>query len=431
MEGFMKNTDLRKTNGELRAEMKHNNEIISVSNERLRMVRVNQFEHKAILAFFCSIIPYTAFVPLIVLLSTVPFITDTIPVEFLAFFQAAISFVIGTALRKKYDKKNEINKEFETFLEGKSEFQKILEEAHYTVELRKAEIRNEAIMQMVDSLRYRQPNLASSSSSTDNIENSPQTIEETGKKIEELSTLLDEKYDELDVSATQQFLHENFSGVRLVNDKFLERMYYLLISQVISMYYYLPIIFTRVMKPSGSLILTLAPGVVITAGTFGYIIKRNSDLRKVFNAVNSELGEGALLDKIWDFEEEEDIDCKMRDAMKDVVSIGCQLQIQKMIMETLMDGSDADEKLLEQSASNELSSDEISDDVTYEYYEDFLEPFMIEDLSEDECSFWHAYEIGDECEDEYCGECDEFMGGESISQEGHSLTLTRKPNLSK
>ena len=412
----MQTEDFKKTNEELQEEIKKNNKQIAVSDERTRMAKVNQFEYKFGTTLGFSMVPYFVEIILFTIFTsngTMASITNTIPVESLPLIITGSSLGIGTIGRKILEWKFKIKERFKSFTTAKTQYEKIQEEIKYAVELEKANNRNKAIQETMDSLNSNQSILNSLSNRYDiNDKNVPQTIEESKKIVDELSMLLNEKYNELDVLTTQKVLHERFWKVRTKGQPSMDIMMSAMMGGLLSMMYVdMPFIMMGISETltynslPAALITCFAPLVAGITGVSGYMIKRNKDYMKVFNNLNNDLDENALPEKIKEpSEEQQDIDAKIESKIREISVAGTQLQEQKRIMESFADNGEEKEKKLETSVSKEHTIEETRNDTIFEYTKESLTAFMDEDI---------------------------FAGAEILPQKeekGPSLVLKKKPN---
>ena len=386
----MKTETLKKINEEFQEEIKKNNEQITVSDQRTRMAKFNQFEYKAIGTLGFSMIPYLLLVVLSAILTkngAMTSITSAIPAESLPLIIVGSSLGVGTIGRKILEWKFKTKERFKSFTTAKSQSEKLQEEVKYAVELEKAKNRNKAIQQTMDSLNSNQLILNSLSSRCDISDKVlPQTKEESQKRVKELSTLLKVKYDELDVLTTQKVLHEKFWKVRTNGQKIMEIMMAGMMGGLFTMMYGdMPLIMLRdsltYSSVSSSLISILTPLIVGVAGVSGYVVKRNKDYEKTFIILNSELGENALPEKIKEaYEEQQNIDAKIEGKMREISIAAIQLQEQKRIMKSFTDDSDEKEKTLESTVSKEHTIETTKEDTILEYSQEDLMAFMNEDI---------------------------------------------------
>lgn len=413
----METEDLKKAKKELQKEIKKNNEQIATNNERTRMAKVNQFEYKVVETLIFSMLPYCCWFVLFLILTqngTMASILSTIPTESLPFIIVGSSLGIGTIWRKISDWKFKIKERLKAFTNAKTQSEKLQEEVKYAIELEKSKNRNKAIQQTMNLLNSNQSILNSLGNECDiNNKFVPKTREDSQKRVEKISMLLNEKYDELDVLTTQKVLHKKFWKVRTsvrVMDVMLTGMLGGIFATMVSD---MPLIMigmsgnslTTYSPVSSSLLFILAPIIVGTAGSSVYMIKRNKDYEKTFNILNGELGENALPDKIKEaYEEQQDIDAKIANQMREISIVEIQLQEQKRIMESFADDGNEKIETLEPSVSKKPIIEEIRKNTIFEHNQEDLMTFMDKDLfgvSERE---------------------------PQIEENGPSLVLRRKPN---
>lgn len=359
----MKTEDFKKTIEDLQEEIKRNNEKIAVSDERTVMAKINQFEYKFGETLFFSTIYYLGLFALFTTFTSngiMASITNTISVESLGLIITGSSLVIGTIGRKIFEWRFKTKERFKSFTTAKTQYEKILEEIKYAVELERANNRNKAIQKTIDSLSSNQSILNSLSNWYDiNEKNVPQTIEESKKTVDKFSILLNEKYNELDVLTTQKVLHEWFWKIRTKGKPSIDIIVSAMMGGLLSMMYVnTPFIMMGISKtltynslPS-ALMTCFAPLVAGITGVSVYMIKKNKDYMRVFNNLNNDLNEKALPGKIKKpSEEKQDIDDKIESKIREISIAGAQLQEQKRIMESFAENNAEKEKILETLAA--------------------------------------------------------------------------------
>lgn len=349
----MKVEDFNKTSEELKVEIQNNNEQINISDERKRMANVNQFEYKVVETLGFSLLPYLGLLILSGVLTKngiMASLIETVPAESFPFILVGSSLCAGTIGRKILEWKFKTKERLKAFTMAKTQTEKLEEEVKYTIELEKSKNRNKAIHQTMDSLSSNQSILNSLSSRYDiNDRDLPQTEEDAKQRFENLSTLLKDKYTELDVLTTQKVLHEKFWRVRTKGQKVMDIIMSGMIGGFFTMMYgEMPILIVRDYISSLSLMSLFTPLIVGIAGVSGYMIKRNKDYMKVFNNLNNELGEDSLQDKINEaYEEQQDIDSKIETKIREISIVGSQLQEQKRIIESFSEDSDEKAQTIE------------------------------------------------------------------------------------
>jgi len=365
----MKTEDLKIINDELKEEIKKNNKQITVSDERKRMAKVNQFEYKFFSALFFSILPYVGLFILFQIFTAndiMALITNTIPVKSLFYIIVGSSLGIGIIGTKILEWKFKVKERFKSFTKAKTEYGKIKEEIKYSIELEKANNRNRTIRETMDLLRSNQLILNSLHNIYDNNINVSQNIEECKNIVDELSMLLNEKYKELDILTTQKVLHERFKNVRTKAQQTIDIIGASLMGGMLSLIYVdMPFIIMGISETlvynslPAALIATYTPYVIGIAGVSAYMIKRNKNYTKVFNSFNKNLDENALPEKIKDPREEQlNIDAKIESKIREISIARAQLQEQKRIMESYAENDEKKEKEIETSLSKEHTTEE-------------------------------------------------------------------------
>lgn len=354
----MKTEDYKKSKEELQSEIVKNAKIIAISDERTRMANVNQFEFKGMMTLAFSLIPYLGLGILTAILvkngNIAPLV---IPGDAFPYIIIGGALCIGTIGRKLLEWKSKSKERLKSFTNASTQSEKLEEEVKYSIELEKAKNRNNAIQQTIDSLNSNQSILNSLSSRYDiNDRIESKSSEDAQKKVEELSTLLESKTNELDILSAQKVLHEKFWRIRTKWQKGLDATMASMMGGLIAMAY-VEIPFIIMDSLSHSIVSSIfAPLIVGMVGTGAYMVKRNRDNQKVFNILNSELGENALPDKIEEaYEEQQDIDAKISTKTREISIAGAQLQEQKRILELFIDNEDQKQQTIEQSVTKDIS----------------------------------------------------------------------------
>lgn len=405
----MKAEDFNKTNEELKNEIQKNNEQMNISDERKRMSYVNQFEYKAMETMLFSLLPYSGLVILSGILAKngiMPSLTETIPVESFPFIITGGSLCMGTIVRKILEWKLKTKERLKAFTNANTQSEKIQEEVKYTVDLEKAKNRNKVIQQTMDTLSSNQSILNSLSNRYDiNDRTISQNKEDAKKRIEDLSILLKDKYTKLDVLTTQKILHEKFWRIRTKGQKVVDIIIVGLMGGLLTMTYgEMPFLILKDYLPSLELMTVFTLPIVGIVGVSGYMLKRNKDYINAFNNLNNELGENALPDKIKEaYQEQQDIDDKIKCKIREISIAKIQLQEQKRIIESFSTDSSKKEQTIGSAISKGHTIEE-SKDTIFNYNQEDLISFMNEDIF-----------IGKKIEPQ-------------TEAKGPSLVLRRKPN---
>ena len=380
----MKVEDFNKTTEELKREYQKNDEQINISDERKRISSANQFEYKALTTIGFSLLPYLGLVILFGGLTkngVISSLIGTIPVEVFPLIIAGGSLCVGTIGRKALEWRFKTKERLKAFTTANTQSEKLQEEVKYTVDLEKARNRNKAIQQTIDSLSSNQSILESLSSRYDIKDRTiPQTEEDAKKRTEDLSELLKDKHTELDILTTQKILHEKFWRVRTKGQKVMEISLMGMMGGLFAMTYgQMPLLIVSDYLAPSSSISIFVPFVGGIVGFSGYMLKRNKDYINAFNHLNNELSENALSDKIKNvYEEQQDIDAKIENKIREISMVEIQLQEQKRINESFSDSSKK-EQTMESVVSKKHTVEEAKKDTIFGYGQEELMPFMTEE----------------------------------------------------
>ena len=97
----------------------------------------------------------------------------------------------------------------------------------------------------------------------------------------------------------------------------------------------IPLLIVRDYLTFSGLVSVFVPFLVGMAGVSGYMIKRNKDYTNAFNNLNNELVSGLLSNEIQpSYEDQQNIDAKIKNKMKEISTTEIELQEQKRIMKS-------------------------------------------------------------------------------------------------
>lgn len=342
----MKSEDLTKTKQELKQELEKNYEQINLCDERTRMSKVTSLEYKTGLTLSFSMIGYLVFfASSSILIKSVGVSTFTNVISALSFPAVLVggSLGVGTLIRTLMDKKFHVKKRLKSFSTAKTQSEKLEEEIHYQIELEKANNRNLVVEQAINNLDANERVIRNLSSEYDISDKKISKDEgEMKKTIKELSTVVKEQYNKLDVLSTQKILNKRFLSVRSKFQKIWDVVCTVDLSCIASWALInLPLMMLDYSSAISSLLATtLAPFAVGIGGASLYMAKKNKDQKKVFNNLNSQLGENALTEKLGkfgsDYEERNKIDGLIRRQIKDTSFAVIQLKKQERVLENLV-----------------------------------------------------------------------------------------------
>lgn len=333
----MNSEELEKSKNELLELKKKNDRQIGTCDERTRMSKVNSLEYKLLTTLFFSMLGFTAlFLTTLFLkdylgLST---ITNIFPGYTYPFALLGTSLGIGSITKVLFDKKYKVKERLNDFSTAKKDADKLEDEIHYQIELEKAINRNKVIKETINVLESNGLILEKISSGYDfNNKNMSQTKDRVESQVTDLLSLINEKYEKLDILTTQKVLCERFWRIR---DKFQRKADALLVSIVggaaTLFFTTFPALFIEL---NGSII----PFFIGIVGSGAYMIKKNKDYKKVFNKFNAALNEFALEEnrnKKYDapIEEQKEIEKSIESQIKDISLAEAKLQESKRCLES-------------------------------------------------------------------------------------------------
>ena len=298
----MKLEDFRKIKAELKKQKELNDVKIRLNNEKTRMAEENQFACKVVNTFLFLVIGLVPLSISLIFLGPVIF-TSIFPDFSFPIVIVGSLLGIGTIFRKIRDKKYKIKERIKAFSKAKTEAEKIEEEIHYQTELEKAKNRNQVLNQALADVNSNEAIFKAMSDQYGITEKKPlQTKEETEQSIQELSTLIKEKYNKLDLLTAKKVLHDNFVDIRKKDERIIQKIGLPFIFSMI--FFMLMLILTiSLMKtiPLTTLLVGLLSSEAAAIGaSIGYTIRMDKNMKKAFDNLNSKLGNDALEPEIKD-----------------------------------------------------------------------------------------------------------------------------------
>lgn len=184
--------------------------------------------------------------------------------------------------------------------------------------------------------------------------NKSQTAEEAKKSVEELSAIIEEQYKELDVCTVQNVLYNRFLSERRKSVTQSNVILFLTAATLLP--------FGTIMLIPGesavmTLFMTFAPTVVGAIGSGVYVLKTNKNNKKIFNKLNSQLGENSLEKNIIKTNE---IDSMIKKQVRNISLTKVQLQESKRYLDTYVTEEDKKKEILEQNLyKSEITREDI------------------------------------------------------------------------
>ena len=343
----MTEQEYKLTMDELGKEYKENYGIALKNAEKAGLVRVNSLEVKTMSTLMFSLIPYLGFSFAMMSSDNLAAMTGSVmPGEFIPAVLMVGSLVGGTIIRKIYEHNSENKERFESFSDSKTETERVQERFEYLIEKEKAENRKKAIKMAMDSIEADQ-NLLNRLTEKYEVrkKNIPSSALEVQTELEQLTSVLEEKLNELDVLSIQSVLHDKTCEARLEKGNNGELLRYSLLSGLLtSVYYTVPTMGMSEHVHYGSTVSSvaaLASAFVIGSGAvIGFSAKKRSDYMKAFNDINATLGEDSLPETLTStYEERQTIVTKLESTINEVAAILINIEETKRTLESLYNSS--------------------------------------------------------------------------------------------
>lgn len=341
--------DIERIKKVIEEEYDENYKKIDELSEKIRIVKVNDFESKLLCAFAFSLLAWMVGI----FLAPTMLKSGVIPTSLISPLSLVVSVLIGitgeTLLSKKYKHKEKLRE----FSSAKNQKEKIAESARYEIEKEKIISSNRVLKKVYDSLETRQKMVKTLSNEYDIVEKDSRESKEIELSIKKISKILDEKEKNIDIVTTKCVLKEKFWRVR---DRFQKIFDFVVISMVggtgAMILYACPIIFinglgsnvviqTSVLSPLSA----LGVGVLVCGG---YTLKRIKDYVGAFKSVNETLGENKLSDVTNDSEvnrktinnDIERFDIELENLINENCVLRLELESEKEKLSSLSQGFD-------------------------------------------------------------------------------------------
>lgn len=378
----MKLGSFDKIKEDLEQEKQNNEKKIILYDEKARISKVNTFEYKAGNTLAFSMISHLViFLISLVLIKNLGIITFTNIIPALSYPAIVVggSLGIGTLINNLINKKFQTKKRLKVFSTAKTQTEKLKEQLHYQIELEKAINRNLVINQTINQVNSTEAMLREISSKYEiNDKSASKKEEDIRKRIEELSILVKEQYNKLDILSTQKVLHNRFwrirSKIQIITDTFVTAT---LIGMFTMFFTELPLmVINEAVTYSSTLSFittTFTPFIVGIIGACGYMIKRNKDHKKIFDNFNAQLGENALPEKYEKYDsvykEQEKIKTLTEKQIRNISLTVIQLKEEQQIFNSMDSKKDSEMHLESKNKSKEQK------DISFK---DFSQLFTIE-----------------------------------------------------
>lgn len=351
----MTTKELENTKKELYEIKRDNYNKIRNYNEKMKMCKVNQKDSQLGNTLAISTFPY--FITIFILMFIDGKVNMNLPLNIIPPYVVPIILIggslgIGSVINKLINKKYKTKERFNSFSKSKTEVEKIKDEVLNQIELEKLNNRNKVIDDIIKKIEENISILSRISSRYRVTYRSlSQTKEETTDYINQISNLLEEKYQELDVLTTKKVLHENFWKVRNKIQKGMELIMVAFGAGIGTMMLTtLPFIITNNLIGTITLLQT---NIIFISSLLGgaivpeiYWINRTKNRKNAFEELNQTLEQNSLPNNIEDAKREEvELKSLIERKISEISLAEVQLLEQKQVLERLtMDDSNDKQK---------------------------------------------------------------------------------------
>lgn len=298
---------------DLKKRMIHNDELLSIYDEKARLAKVNQFSDRFKFALVLS--SFIVFVSLFMVLGFSAILMHQIPSLLVLSSTLGISFLSGVIVEALFHKKFRLKKRFRAFSNAKTESEKLEEQVHYEIEKEKLKQRNVVLSSTIDLLEKQQSLLETISKQYD-------LSKKMGCREEEsLSALAQEQYSQLDTIITKRSLCQKFQNLRGKGSGLKKSFLWSLLTgagfSICTGLLLGPTVLLPVFGVSFSSVFSVMTG---------YFVKQHHDQKKVFQRFNQKLGSETLST----VQEQEKLRILLEQAIDSLCQIEVQMQEQKL-----------------------------------------------------------------------------------------------------
>lgn len=372
----MNNEEYEKIKKELEEAKKINDEQIATNSEKIKMSKINNLDYKIYITLAFSMLSYTVLLlaSLVLIKSLgIGVIADIFPGLTYPIALIGGSLGIGAIGRVLLDNKFKAKERLKSFSTAKTQAEKLEEEVYYQIEFEKANNRNKVIDESIKVLNSNQTMLSRISSRYDlSDKTAPHSKEEAESKAEELSAIIKEQYEKLDILSTQKVLQNRFWKIRQNFQRRIDTFMSPMLSGIITMLSFtFPTMILKDALSSSSILAALTvPIVSYVAGVVGgsvYMSKRNSDYKKAFNNLNAQLDENALVETYKKFEdayeEKRELESLIASQIRNISIAEVELQENKRYLDTFAPEKEKKEDVLFKDFSQLHITEETKKDV--------------------------------------------------------------------
>lgn len=255
------------------------------------------------------------------------------------------SFALGTYIEKKFEKSKNLDGRLSQFSNAETEEEKLEEQIRYEIENNKFASRVNVIEKTLNDIEVKEKFVSNNGDLYTLGENNNIEESKVEEEISGLSTVLENKFQELDVLSAQNLLAKRFVDERVEGCKKQTLITYAASHALLAMLYVtLPFVALGI-EFSGIAGLATMFGILgVSATVFGgYHHKRSKLKESVFNKLNAELGENALAETTPDFQDMSEIKSKKEEKIKETSMVLTLLEERKVLLENIKNKNELEE----------------------------------------------------------------------------------------
>lgn len=277
-----------------------NKKLMDSLNEKIRMSRIHQFDFKIILLLAFSSIPMIVFNFALMIAYAVGLVINSLSVGTVATLLIGTTFGTGAIINKIVNKKYQIKERIKKFSKAKTEQEKLEEEIRYQIEYEKLNSKNNLIDKTITDLETNSKILNKVSNNYYLVnKDESKSKEMLENDINNINDKIKRQKNELDELTTKKVLCDVLFCTK-TGELFV--IFIVLVFTTCSMY--LGLSFFLASKITNTVItelflLPIGSISLLASSIYGYLMnKKNSNLKAIFNKINSELSDTTLTDEL-------------------------------------------------------------------------------------------------------------------------------------
>ncbi len=344
--------NVKQTEDILKEQYNENCIKIDELNEKIQIIKANNFETKLISVVSISLIPWVAMAISVPLMIT----SGLIPSFLISPLSIGIPAIIGLVGETVWMKKHKYKEGLQNFSKARSKKDLIEECTKYEIEKEKLKNINKILEKACDGLDERQNLLNTLSNEYNIIEKDHRSKEEIKRNYEKSRDLLEQRKKDLDVTTTKKVLKEKFGKIKNKFQMLIESIIFTAFGGAAAMMAYdTPLIALR--NLGGNIQLnTLNVAIPLTIGILScsiYSLKKSKDYTNAFKSLNEQLKIAHLNEnKKHSYSKgkvknsnAESLNLDLENLIDDTCSIVIQLEGEKQKLNTLLKADQSNEKI--------------------------------------------------------------------------------------